>query len=604
MPTRSMIPNLVQTSNIGQNWQLGQNLSPENALKLQDIERRQQIANLFTQQAMTPKGAVKAGNRFMVAPSGWEHAATLMNAAAGAGGMYMAGQQRQDLADELVKTRATDLETLDASQRDTPGREADTLPQGQPATPSNLEYQFGNAPIDADTLTREKITQLLKMQGPTLKKPVTSNEGVAEALTAQRGVPPFVTQPSYYTLPEPGPKPPLAAPSEQEGVAAALTTQRSPTSLADPRAGAQPHPYYTMGQDEIPATQGPLRPAIAPVERTEQERTSGYMKGMTSSDPLVRRMAEFYAGKHENEKDREDRQMQAQELQTERLESQHGNVLAKLTEQGREADEKLKAGTLTQAAHDKTRFDIAEARTKAEIGMNDVRDKTKRAHDAAVLKAGLSRVLTDDELESVAKGVSNYQVQPPRAGTLNSSRIMARTLQLNPDYQSTNFTSMNATMKAFASGKEGNMVRSIGVVNEHLEDLLTASTPLANGQAQPINYLRNAIGAWTGNPAPTTFDAIKVIVGDEVAKSLIATGGTLKDREGFQQMFKAAQSPQQLAEAVLAVRKLLASQQSGLVTQYERATGRHDFYDQFNQKKVGSNSPTQTLETLTGYPGK
>ena len=107
-----MFPNLIQSSNIGQNWQLGQNLSPENALKLQDIERRQQIANLFTQQAMTPKGAVKAGNRFMVAPSGWEHAATLMNAAAGAGGMYMAGQERQDMMADIIANRAKGMEDL------------------------------------------------------------------------------------------------------------------------------------------------------------------------------------------------------------------------------------------------------------------------------------------------------------------------------------------------------------------------------------------------------------------------------------------------------------------------------------------------------------
>ena len=154
MPTRSMIPNLVQTSNIGQNWQLGQNLSPENALKLQDIERRQQIANLFTQQAMTPKGAVKAGNRFMVAPSGWEHAATLMNAAAGAGGMYMAGQERQDMMAEIIANRAQGLQDLQSGL-------------GQQPDPQTV-----NLGLDAGGFTRDPaLEQALNTPTPTVQAP-------------------------------------------------------------------------------------------------------------------------------------------------------------------------------------------------------------------------------------------------------------------------------------------------------------------------------------------------------------------------------------------------------------------------------------------------
>lgn len=92
----------------------------------------------------------------------------------------------------------------------------------------------------------------------------------------------------------------------------------------------------------------------------------------------------------------------------------------------------------------------------------------------------------------------------------------------------------------------GGMARSAGVVLQHLGTLGQMIDGLQNGNLQLANKASQAFKQQTGQAAPTTFNAQKTIVGDELTRYLIARGGTSKDREEMQAGVARANSPTQL----------------------------------------------------------
>jgi hypothetical protein len=135
----------------------------------------------------------------------------------------------------------------------------------------------------------------------------------------------------------------------------------------------------------------------------------------------------------------------------------------------------------------------------------------------------------------------------------------------------------NKVIQAFNTGKEGKAVRSFNVLLSHLDTLDNLSDALDNGNVQAINRLGNAYAKATGKAAPTNFEAVKHIVGDEVVKAVTGGAGALGDREAIAKAIDSANSPTQLKGVIKNFKELSIGQLNGLEQQYRSGSGRDDF---------------------------
>ena len=213
------------------------------------------------------------------------------------------------------------------------------------------------------------------------------------------------------------------------------------------------------------------------------------------------------------------------------------------------SDNSLKAAQLRSQAQ----VQAAQTRASGGIGLNV--DPTKPLPNSAE--------------EQTAQGIANGELPPisPYAMSRPSSQvIMARVMQLNPNYRAANY----GAMSKFLGGQQLNTMRSIGVAISHLDTLSSLAADLKNGGAPAFNKFSNAIAQMTGSPAPTNFDAAKQTIAAEVVKAIAGTGQTaLHDRQTAMEIFDRAKSPAQLAGAIKTVQQLLGGQIQGYVRQGE-----------------------------------
>lgn len=203
-------------------------------------------------------------------------------------------------------------------------------------------------------------------------------------------------------------------------------------------------------------------------------------------------------------------------------------------------------------------------------------------------------------IAGTAKAIASYRQAPLTAMALRSpqgSQLMQAVNQLNPNYDATQYAAKNKSRLDFATGKNGNTVRSLNVAVQHLDQLGQLSQALDNGNIQLFNKIGQGFAAQTGNQAPTNFNAAKQLVGDEIVKAIVGAGGGVGDREEAAKNISAASSPQQLAGVIQTYKGLMAGQLSGLKQQYEKNTGLQDFEDylapetkvQLQNHQAGSN---------------
>jgi len=158
-----------------------------------------------------------------------------------------------------------------------------------------------------------------------------------------------------------------------------------------------------------------------------------------------------------------------------------------------------------------------------------------------------------------------------------AQQIMARVMEINPNYSAKDFDVGKVAEKNFTSGKNGNAVRSFNVALSHLDTLGGLADALQNGDIKVFNKLGNAYATQTGAPAPTNFESAKKIVADEIVKAIVGSGGGVADREAAANTISAASSPAQLKGVINTYKELMRGQLGGLRQQYETSTGRKDF---------------------------
>ena len=223
---------------------------------------------------------------------------------------------------------------------------------------------------------------------------------------------------------------------------------------------------------------------------------------------------------------------------------------------------------------------------------NDPNHWELRSAANAAATPGAGNPSIRDVQRSQAEAIANYQQPPLKSGGMNSQNatVMAMVRQMNPDYDVSKYDTMAKARKDFTTGKQGDTVRSLNVAVGHLDSLQEAANALHNGQLPVLNKIANEYAKQTGQTAPTTFDAMKTLVGSEVAKAIQGGATALGDREEIRTEINNASNPQQLAEIIKRYQHLMGQQLKGLKTQAADA-GLKDFDNKLD---------TRTKKVLNG----
>lgn len=227
---------------------------------------------------------------------------------------------------------------------------------------------------------------------------------------------------------------------------------------------------------------------------------------------------------------------------------------------------------------DKQKFDLSE------------KNAERRAEEAAAREERLLKVMdmrqaqnsvdpNDPSDKQLIDAIANYQIAAPTPGRnpVYRENVLKEVLKTNPEWQEGRFANANAARKAFATGKQGDTVRSLNVSVAHLETLRKLGEALESGDSKAINSVRQTFAEQFGKAAPTNFDTAKAIVADEVAKGVIGGQTAQSDRETLAASLRRSGSPAQISGAINTFQELLGGQLKGLRDQYNRSTGSKDF---------------------------
>lgn len=197
------------------------------------------------------------------------------------------------------------------------------------------------------------------------------------------------------------------------------------------------------------------------------------------------------------------------------------------------------------------------------------------------------------EVQGLVKNIAEYKTDPRTLSTKGGQRerFLAMAAQYNPNFDQINYAERLKAVKDFATGTQGNTVRSMNVGISHLNTLADLATALNNHDVQAVNSISNTIKTQFGVPAPTNFETAKGIVGDEIVKAIVGARGSLADREEAKKVISSAQSPQQLSQAIQTYKSLMAGQLHGLQQQYEGSTGLKDFSSKLSPETLRELGP-------------
>ena len=265
--------------------------------------------------------------------------------------------------------------------------------------------------------------------------------------------------------------------------------------------------------------------------------------------------------------------------------------LAQIGAAGMKADDQMKFTTPTADA--KLQSDTSIRTT----GMNNATSLEVQSRIDARAKAESEN--GDDAASFSQSAIDNaaarYNIDgtlPPmgmgKAAAAGRTKILNRAAELkagiDPEQQrrdqlnnKADIANKNRAIAAFNQGKQGNAIRSFNVLLTHLDTLDSLSDALDNGNIQAVNRLGNAFAKATGKAAPTNFEGVKHIVGDELVKAVTGGAGALGDREAIAATINSANSPAQLRGMIHNYKELAVGQLTGLEGQYKVSTGLNDF---------------------------
>jgi hypothetical protein len=183
------------------------------------------------------------------------------------------------------------------------------------------------------------------------------------------------------------------------------------------------------------------------------------------------------------------------------------------------------------------------------------------------------------DVQAYIKKIADYEIDPRTTSIKGGHReqVLSAVAQYDPTYDQNSFGSRAKAIRDFATGPQGNIVRSFDVAIDHLDTLQRAADALKNGNYRILNDLRNKWREQTGSELPTDFKALVPIVSGEIAKAVVGSQNALADREELRAGLKTSASPEQLSGVITGYKALMAGQLKGLRKQYEETTGKKNF---------------------------
>ena len=259
----------------------------------------------------------------------------------------------------------------------------------------------------------------------------------------------------------------------------------------------------------------------------------------------------------------------------------HLQEQAKITETGRHNVSEERISVSNNAANNATSIKTT--------GMNNATSRANNRDTQAGenLRAGVG---PDGQLagdvQSIVDAIGQYKVAPPNGMALRNPRmqsILAQVTAQYPEFDSTQYGARQVAAKSFATGLDGQKVQAANTALNHLDTLRTLAEAQANGNIPLFNQLANAYAKQTGQAAPTNLQGAITMVGPEISKAVIGSGGGVSDRDKVDSALAALSkgSPKQAAGQIAIMEDLFGGRLSEVQRTYERTTGRKDFSDTF-----------------------
>jgi hypothetical protein len=175
------------------------------------------------------------------------------------------------------------------------------------------------------------------------------------------------------------------------------------------------------------------------------------------------------------------------------------------------------------------------------------------------------------------ESILRYDQRPPSAASKRGQQILELVNQADPTYDAGKAQTRYVAKQAFVKGPIADSIAASNTAIDHMDTLAKYGADLNNTDMRLANAAKQSVAAAFGADAPTTFDATRRIVGQEVVKAVVANGGSMREREEAADAFNRANSPAQLAGVIKSYQALLSGRLKSTQLRYENDTGLKDF---------------------------
>jgi hypothetical protein len=200
-----------------------------------------------------------------------------------------------------------------------------------------------------------------------------------------------------------------------------------------------------------------------------------------------------------------------------------------------------------------------------------------------------------DKDEDEAQRMADYLIAPysqAQRNAVGQRGVRARAVMDRADeivkarggqgYDQKRYTAEQRAQITFDTGRPAEQIDALNTAINHLATIDAYADALDSGLPQTIQAAANRFITEFGGSAPTTFEAARDIVANEVVNAITRTGGTLTDRQEARERIFAAQSANVVKDVTSTYRHLLGGRLDPLMKRWEQTTGRSR--DEFLQR--------------------
>ena len=180
-------------------------------------------------------------------------------------------------------------------------------------------------------------------------------------------------------------------------------------------------------------------------------------------------------------------------------------------------------------------------------------------------------------VKPLVESILRYDQRPPNPATRRGQQLLELVNQADKTYDAGKAQSRYVAKQTFVKGPVADSITASNTAIDHMDTLAKYGADLNNTDVRLVNAAKQGIAAAFGANAPTTFDATRRIVGQEVVKAVVANGGSMREREEAADAFNRANSPAQLAGVIQSYQALLGGRLKSTALRYENDTGLKDF---------------------------